>query len=481
MFSTPLRSLLQAFLLLAGLALSTLAFSAPYPQIVPSVPDIDVYNTIGMIPIVPVAEQLGVTFKSEKANGSTTVTAGEHSMVFTPKSNNATCDGTEITLRMAPFQTASGLLYVPVQAFIEGLGGTLTINAGKKLCLLNLPTRKTPFAMPYVYQKNLPDATTDVDNELYAMNIDGSKLRRLTFDSADNGLPVLVPNSTTFYYSRNGAIVQRAANDAAETPLPQPKDGVPQVPYFPCGISADGKSLLYQQCVVGVQHNQIYLQQAGANEPSTITRDGCAPSLSPDGKTIACLHQQDGKTSLYLISADDGSRQCIEERAGGMTPSLFSPDGALLAYKREVSQVANKSRSMTVVYQVSGEHAGKSSDIPVSELKGNELTAVFSPDSKWLLINSIDSGLQIMRPDRTEARKLVGYFVTQPTFTPDGAQILFAAGNSLHCINRDGSNDRVLLQNILIYDLLLTPDGKQILLLAKPADTRQNITSGEKW
>jgi len=480
MFVTPMRSFVPALLLLC-LSLPALVFAAPsYPQIVPSVPDVEVYGTVDMIPLTPMADLLGIKSSVDKVNGSTTVTMGIHTMVYTPKSTTATCDGAEIPLPMAPLLSESGLLYVPVKTFIEGLGGTLTVNTAHSLCQISMPTQAKPLTLPCIIHKDAKTAYYLAGLELYAVNLDGSALRRLTYDSYDNGLPVFVPNSTSFYYSHNGGIVKRTADDSTETPLPKPKDADPTVPLFPCGISADGKALLCEQVREYSLVGTIFLLYTDGTEPVTLTNEGYAPCMSPDGKTIACLHGKGEKMALYIMSADGTGRKCIEENASYTFHPRFSPDGALLAYQRDSKTDDGKPCPKIIIYRVTGENAGKSYELPSNEMKAREYNAAFSMDSKLIVISSFENGMRLMKPDRTEARKLVTYVTNNPVITPDGTQILYTAGSTLYSVSSDGTNNRELLKNIDIRDLTLSPDGKQLILLVKPS---ANITSvkHEEW
>lgn len=478
MCSTPMRYLCAMLGLLVCLVRPVFA-AAAYPQIVPSVPDIDVYNTIGMIPLAQLAEQFGLMQRVDRIDGSMTVTAGNHAVNFIPDSKRLTCDGKYYTLPVAPYQTNSGLFYVPALVCMQGLGGTMAIDAQKSLCLLNLPGFAQPLAVPYVMHTEAKGPIIESDLELFVATIDGSTVHRLTCDSADNGLPVFLPNSMKFYYSRNGAIMQRTADDAAETPLPKPKDGEKDLPYFPCAASSDGKLLLFQQTAPASQHASLFMLHIGDSEAKLISREGYAPCMSPDGKTLACLQQNDGKTGVYLMAANGSGRRCIEENASDAFHPLFNADGSLLAYQRAGKGADGRPCRKIVIYQLTGDHAGKcylSADTP----QDDECYAAFSADGKSLLIAGSTTGLQLMKPDRTESTQLVKTAVTHPIFTPDSAQILFTAGSTLHRMNRDGANHRVLLNNIDIIDLTLTPDGKQVVMLAKPAAPTDDGTKAEK-
>lgn len=488
MSSSIMRRWLPVFVLLLGLLLATHASAAePYPTIVPSLPDIQLYGTVGMAPLQPLAEQLGITVSLDAAKGVVTAKRGEHTVVFYQKSTTAAQDGAIVPLPMPAYPTSSGLWYVPVQTLIEGLGGTYTFDPARASATITLPERAKALVVPCVTPKDQQQPYQDDQPALYAVNIDGSNLRRLTFDSGSECLPVFIPNSSKFFSSRNGALVQRSAENPTEYPMPKPNLQAHDVllPCRPCSVSADGKLLLFTMQQRYSMYASMFTLRRGEAVTTTVSREASFPSMNAAGDTIACLRVPENldkgdpfSVPLYLMATDGSNRRLIVDKAYCRFTPVFSPDGSLLAFQRKQDINEHRIRTMIVLYQVTGAQAGTVYDIPWDEMKGMEGDVAFSQDSQWMAIAG--DGLRIMKPDRSQAKLLITYFTQNPLFTPDGQQLLFTAGTMIRSVNSDGSQNHLILQGAGVIDLALTPDGQQILFRATPFAPTE-IAQREEW
>lgn len=480
MFNSSWR-ILPLWLLLLGVGLTVRAVEA-YPKILPSLPDIEVVNDVGMVPVAPLVELLGGKLTANRQTGATEVILPGHTLIFSAGGTEATRDGAVVPLPLAPYVTKAGVLYVPVQFFVESLGGTTAVNLEQKLLIMTLPGRPQRWELPYTVVKD-GAAGKDDDYELYALDLPNGPLRRLTYDNTDidlsggDCLPVLLPHTTNFFYSRGGRLVQRAAQDPQELALPTPREADPGAALIPNAISTDGRRLLFTQS----SGNQAPLFVFKADEPEAIllTREAAKPVMDPAGTRIACLHREDATLGLYLLSIDGEQRECIERSASRTGNLVFSPDGTMLAYRRETKVSETKLHSAMVVYRL-GANAGIVSEGSADPATGIESFIAFSPDSQWMVLSGMKSGLRLMKPDRTEATMLITSFAQNPRFTPDGLQVLFIQGTTLSSIKRNGTGQRKLVSGLIIRDYTFTPDGAQVILCAKP-DPTGAISLGEKW
>ena len=100
------------------------------------------------------------------------------------------------------------------------------IDIVRKQFTITVPKRKDPLTLTYTVVTDPANLGKDSDDEFYVIDLDGSHLRRLTYDSWDSGvsgdacLPVFIPKSDYFIYSHNGELVQRTAKDPTLFPLP---------------------------------------------------------------------------------------------------------------------------------------------------------------------------------------------------------------------------------------------------------------------
>ena len=121
----------------------------------------------------------------------------------------------------------------------------------------------------------LPDGQRiafESDFQIWVMNADGSKQRKLTARGAHNFNPAWSPDGTRIAFERGRR--QR----------------------YPCTMCP------------GAKGSDVYLMNADGSQQQRLTRGGSQPSWSPDGRKIAFVSKRDGGPDIYVMNAD-GSRQ----------------------------------------------------------------------------------------------------------------------------------------------------------------------------
>ena len=218
------------------------------------------------------------------------------------------------------------------------------------------------------------------------------------------------------------------------------------------------------------------MRKSGEVEATLITAEGSLPALIPSGNLIACLHRIDRNFGVYLLTPGQPRIVVVSKKSAGHAVPVFSPDSSMLAFQRETLVNENKIHWGMVIYRLTADNPGIISESPAEVEQESNLA--FSPDSQWVAISG--SGLRIMRPDRSESTTLSTWHTGNPQFTLDGQQILFVTGTTLYCVDRDGKNMHKVLSGLIIRDFTFTPDGKKIILCAKP-DPNGTVRQAEKW
>ena len=137
--------------------------------------------------------------------------------------------------------------------------------------------------------------------DLWVMRPDGQEQKQLTLNSATNDAPTVTPDGRyiVFISNRAGAFqVWRMQIDGSD-PVPLTSGGGKNFP----GISPDGKWVLYNT----TDDWQLWRISIAGGEPARLS-DSYAlfPSISPDGKMIACLGRSDSKAVLRILSFEGG-------------------------------------------------------------------------------------------------------------------------------------------------------------------------------
>ena len=137
--------------------------------------------------------------------------------------------------------------------------------------------------------------------DLWMMRPDGQEQKQLTLNSATNDAPTVTPDGRyiIFISNRAGAFqVWRMQIDGSD-PVPLTSGGGKNFP----GISPDGKWVLYNT----TDDWQLWRVSIAGGEPARLS-DSYAlfPSISPDGKMIACLGRSDSKAVLRILSFEGG-------------------------------------------------------------------------------------------------------------------------------------------------------------------------------
>jgi TolB protein len=208
-------------------------------------------------------------------------------------------------------------------------------------------------------------------------------------------------------------------------------------------LSPDGRQIVFQSSRTGT--DDIYVMNVDGRNVRRLTRDAgrnIAPSWSPDGKRIAFSSDRGGSLRIHSMRAD-GSERTESTRGGATTVKhynpVWSPDGRMLAY---YTDSGDRKDQIVVV------DAGGSNPLVVTGNAGHNVYPHWSPDAKRILFVSdrdgIAGGIFAIRPDGTGLERIgnaTGCSVAR--WSPDGKKIAFVAGDypasEVFVMNADGS------------------------------------------
>jgi serine/threonine-protein kinase len=295
------------------------------------------------------------------------------------------------------------------------------------------------------------------------------------FSFADNGTMVYLAGTGAIGLETKVAFVTR---DGKETPL-----SLPVGRYSEPRISPDGKQVaVVREEEVGAQFIAIYdLSQAAALRRLTF-QNADRPIWTTDGQRIVF----DNFGALFWQRADGSgaAEELLKRVTTGSSASAVSPDGKTLLLRNDIN--SGDIWSMTL------EGAREARPL-ISAERSNEGNGYFSPDGRWIVYVSNESGIAGGQPQiyvqpypPTGAKyQITNTGGAAPSWSPDGKQIFYMANNTGNLWSVDvrtqpsfafGTPAELPIRNLRIrnnmirsYDI--TRDGKQFLAVFAGSST----------
>jgi eukaryotic-like serine/threonine-protein kinase len=171
------------------------------------------------------------------------------------------------------------------------------------------------------------------NEDLWMMQPDGSEQRQLTVDSRTNATPTVTPDNhyIVFMSNRTGVFQVWRMNIDGSNQVQLTNGGGKNFPV----ISSDGKSVLYNS----TDNWDLWRTSIDGGEPGHVTEyPAFFPSVSPDGKMIACLGRSESKAALLILPFAGLQPLKTIDLAGqnfSGTRILWTPDGQALIYAAE--------------------------------------------------------------------------------------------------------------------------------------------------
>ena len=214
--------------------------------------------------------------------------------------------------------------------------------------------------------------------------------------------------------------------------------------------SPDGKKFAYMSIVndeIDDRHWEVFVMNADGSDQKRLTysKKAASPSWSPDGEKIAFSGDRgDGNSAIFIMDADGSQQTILTDRGGRPSWSGNGQQIAFISWTDESSDISI----------INSDGTGETNLTNSPAMDG---TPSFSPDGRKIAFLSIvdnNYDIYVMNADGTEQKRLTDNpaVVIAPSWSPDGNMIIFERGVSeedfdLYIMNPDGSEQKRLIYN----------------------------------
>jgi Tol biopolymer transport system component len=281
-------------------------------------------------------------------------------------------------------------------------------------------------------------------------------------------------DGTLVYLSGSGSSVRRQLAWIDRNGTRQPISAPPRAYVIP-RISPDGSRAAID---IRDQESDIWSWDFARQTLSRLTTDSSFdgnPAWTPDGRRIVFASGRMGQLAVYAMAADgSGDAARLSEGPNPETPSAVTPDGAHVVFRRDAPGTGQD----LLFLDLEGPHR----TIPLLQSRFGERNGEVSPNGKWLVYDSNESGAYevYVRPfPNADAGRwpISSGGGSQPLWTRDGREVIYAGiGNRLmSAAVEDGATfkagtPRVVVEAPRFFGTLartydVSPDGKRFLII----------------
>lgn len=249
------------------------------------------------------------------------------------------------------------------------------------------------------------DSTRDGDNEIYAINADGTELLRLTYDPARDVGPRWSPDGRSIVFTSD----------------------------------RDGDSEVYVMDALGANLRRL------TNDPA----EDVDPRFSPDGSRIAWASGRAGSLDIHVMGVDGSNVRRVTDHPGDEKAPAFSPDGRRIVFEAQIDSRGDPRAVDLYVVDLEGDGEPRR----LNDALTYDAEPDWSPDGSRIAFSSAredewNREIRVMNADGSGERNLTraAGMDWSPRWSPDGSKILFrsdrAGAPDLYVMDADGSNLR---------------------------------------
>ena len=251
------------------------------------------------------------------------------------------------------------------------------------------------------------DSARDGDEEIYAMNPDGSNQQRLTSSKGPDRHPAWSPDRKTIAFTsgRDGKAAIFAMDADGSNVRRLTKVGEENEVWSPTW-SPQGKQILFQSPRNGNEEDIFVMDADGSNVRRLTQTPGSGKyssnqTWSPDGKWIAFDSNREGNIEIYVMSADGSNQKRLTATTGtaanrSSSKPNWSPDGKRLAFSSTRGRSADHDNWVEIqeIYTMNTDGSNVQRLTHTTDKGESSSDAEWSPDVKKIAFLS-GSGVKI--------------------------------------------------------------------------------------
>jgi TolB protein len=238
----------------------------------------------------------------------------------------------------------------------------------------------------------------DGNDEIYFMDYDGKRIKRITYNDYIDSLPSWSSDNEKIIYTT----YKKQNPDLYAFSLYTGKSELisAQGASYSADWSPDGDNLVYTSTKSG--NAEIYCRNMRSGKEKRLTFNqviDTSPNWSPNGREIVFTSQRSGTPQIYIMDAEGTNIRRITYEGTYHDSPAWSPDGSRVAYVSRVQY-----RFDIYVYNLK-----TNSIIKLTEKAGRNENPSWSPDGRHLVFSSTRSGdyqLYVMDYDGANLRQL---------------------------------------------------------------------------
>ena len=250
--------------------------------------------------------------------------------------------------------------------------------------------------------------------------------------------------------------------------------------YRTLSVSLDGKRVAAERTEPGTQNRDIWIFETAGGTGTRITTDAAwdaFPILSPDGSRVVFTSNRGGTFDLYQKAVTgSGAEEVFYKSSEGKGPNSWSPDGKYLLYY----SIGQPTHLRLLAVNGPADRAA----IPVVDNQFSSITGRFSPDGRWIIYSSNESGkTEVSARPFDSATGAIGNAVVitaeggrYPLWRGDGKEIYYMNGEGMVMAMEvtpgktfGKGTPKPLFKapsGVLFWDV--APDGQRFLMPATP-------------